>query len=317
MRRKAFIIVFCLFVGLVSIGKIQAQVLDNSLLDNYVEKFNQQDEELYVQYVSNDQAIDFLENNIPLFECPDKAIEEIYYFRWWTFRKHLKKTPDGFIITEFLPDVSWAGKYNGICCPAWFHFREGRWLHNTAFLNDYATYWLKGGGALRSYSFPIADALYQYYLVSGSIQLLNDYYPDLLANYKAWKDEKFVPEVGLFWQTDNRDGMEISIGGNGFRATINSYMLAEASILAKLATMKNDPIATELEVDVNALKSNFFQKLWDEDAEFFKVLPQKENAVLQDVRELHGYTPWAFNLAGPQYAKAWKFLMSTRHFLAP
>lgn len=77
------------------------------------------------------------------------------------------------------------------------------------------------------------------------------------------------------------------------------------------------PIATELEVDVNALKSNFFQKLWDEDAEFFKVLPQKENAVLQDVRELHGYTPWAFNLAGPQYAKAWKFLMSTRHFLAP
>ena len=122
MRRKAFIIVFCLFVGLVSIGKIQAQVLDNSLLDNYVEKFNQQDEELYVQYVSNDQAIDFLENNIPLFECPDKAIEEIYYFRWWTFRKHLKKTPDGFIITEFLPDVSWAGKYNGICCPAWFHF---------------------------------------------------------------------------------------------------------------------------------------------------------------------------------------------------
>ena len=154
-------------------------------------------------------------------------------------------------------------------------------------------------------------------MVSGSIQLLNDHYPDLLTNYKAWKDEKFVPEVGLFWQTDNRDGMEISIGGNGFRATINSYMLAEASILAKLATMKNDPIATELEVEVSALKSNFFQKLWDEDAEFFKVLPQKENAVLQDVRELHGYTPWAFNLAGPQYAKAWKFLMSTRHFLAP
>ena len=179
MRRKAFIIVFCLFVGLVSIGKIQAQVLDNSLLDNYVEKFNQQDEELYVQYVSNDQAIDFLENNIPLFECPDKAIEEIYYFRWWTFRKHLRKTPDGFIITEFLPDVSWAGKYNGICCPAWFHFREGRWLRDTSFLNDYAIYWLKGGGALRSYSFPITDALYQYCLVSGSMQLLRDFYPDL------------------------------------------------------------------------------------------------------------------------------------------
>ncbi len=32
------------------------------------------------------------------------------YFRWWTFRKHLKRTPDGFVITEFLPPVGWAGK---------------------------------------------------------------------------------------------------------------------------------------------------------------------------------------------------------------
>ena len=317
MNQKIFIVVFCLLTGLTAIGKIQAQILGDSLLNDYVEKFNQQDEELYKQYISNDQAKDFLEENIPLFECPDKTIEEIYYFRWWTFRKHLKKTPDGFIITEFLPDVSWAGKYNGICCPAWFHFREGRWLHDTSFLDDYTTYWLKGGGALRSYSFPITDAIYQYCQVVGSTQPLKDYYPDLLSNYMAWKEEKFVPEVGLFWQTDNRDGMEISIGGNGFRATINSYMLAELSILSELATLRKDSIATKLKMELNALKKNFFQKLWDDNANFFKVLPQEENAVLQNVRELHGYTPWAFNLAESQYAEAWKFLMNTRHFLAP
>ena len=122
------------------------QVLDPAMIGSYIDRFNMQDKELYVQHISNGQAKEFLSGNIPLFECPDKNIEEIYYFRWWTFRKHLKKTPDGFIVTEFLPDVSWAGKHNGICCPAWFHFREGRWLKHSGFLKDYAYYWLKGGG---------------------------------------------------------------------------------------------------------------------------------------------------------------------------
>lgn len=137
------------------------QVLDPAMIGSYIDRFNMQDKELYVQHISNGQAKEFLSGNIPLFECPDKNIEEIYYFRWWTFRKHLKKTPDGFIVTEFLPDVPWAGKHNGICCPAWFHFREGRWLKYSGFLKDYAYYWLKGGGDTHSYSFPVAHAIYQ------------------------------------------------------------------------------------------------------------------------------------------------------------
>ena len=60
----------------------------------------------------------FLSTNIPLFECPDKDFEQIYYFRWWTYRKHIKQTPDGFVITEFLPHVGWAGKHNTINCAA-------------------------------------------------------------------------------------------------------------------------------------------------------------------------------------------------------
>ena len=71
--------------------KVIGQILDHKTLDSYVDRFNQQDEELYVQYIPNNQAKKFLSENIPLFECPDKNIEEIYYFRWWTFRKHLKK----------------------------------------------------------------------------------------------------------------------------------------------------------------------------------------------------------------------------------
>ena len=48
---------------------------------------------------------DWMAKNVPRFDCPDKEIEEIYHFRWWTFRKHVKETPDGFVITEFLPKV--------------------------------------------------------------------------------------------------------------------------------------------------------------------------------------------------------------------
>ena len=97
-------------------------------------------------------------DNIPLLDCPDKDIEETYYFRWWTFRKHIKQTPDGFVITEFLPTVGWAGKHNTISCAAGHHLHEGRWLHDPKYLDDYSTFWFRKGGAVRSYSFWAADS---------------------------------------------------------------------------------------------------------------------------------------------------------------
>jgi hypothetical protein len=51
--------------------KPSALVMDSSKLQKYVEKFNTDDEELYAN-ISNDDALSFLEKNIPLFECPDK-----------------------------------------------------------------------------------------------------------------------------------------------------------------------------------------------------------------------------------------------------
>ena len=276
--------IFYLLIGLCFSVNIQGQILDRHLSDLYADKFNQQDKEIYIQSISNKQAKDFLAENIPFFECPDKDIEEIYYFRWWTYRKHIKETPEGFIITEFLPDVSWAGKYNGICCPAWFHFREGRWLHEQRYLNDYAYYWLRGGGDVRSYSFPIANAIYQYFLVTGNDSILKESYPELVSNFNGWEKEKFNSETGLFWQTDNRDGMEISIGGNGYRATINSYMAAEANTLSWVAQKKNDPQGSYFHEKAEAIRNKMFDLLWDEQASFIKVLPMDSKAILRDVR---------------------------------
>lgn len=290
-----------------------ATVIHSSIVDQYVREFNRNDEEHYRQHIPNESAAAFLKENIPLFECPDKKMEETYYFRWWTFRKHIKKTPEGFIITEFLPDVSWAGKHNGICCPAGLHFREGRWLHDKQYLNDYAYYWLRGGGDPRAYSFPIADAFYNYYLVSGNDTLIKDLYPELVVNFEEWENMRFDEKKGLFWQYDDRDGMEHSIGGNGYRATINSYMAADALSLFKIGSILNDKKSAYFAQRAARINEAMFTKLWDEESHFLKVLPLKSDT-LSSVRELHGYTPWCYSLADQKYAGAWKYLMADDHF---
>jgi hypothetical protein len=296
-------------------------ILPFSLVREYVEQFNRNDSELYGQLIPNSETADFLTANIPRFECPDKEIEEIYYFRWWTFRKHIKQTPEGYIITEFLPSVPWAGKYNGISCPAMHHYNEGRWLYNREYLNDYARYWLRGGGSLRSYSFPVAYSLYGYYLATGDDSLIKEYLSDLIVNFEAWEKERFDESMGLFWQTDNQDGGEVSICGKettaGYRATINSYMIAEAKSIASIAKRFGYPVAKVFEKKALVLQKTMLHTLWDSDAQFFKVIPKKEGAGLCEARELHGYTPWYFHLAGEEYAAAWKFLMNPQHFYAP
>lgn len=72
---RSWLVCFGLFSSIFS----QAQILNTCLLDQYVDQFNENDEELYTQYVSNAESKEFLRKNIPLFECPDETIEEVYY----------------------------------------------------------------------------------------------------------------------------------------------------------------------------------------------------------------------------------------------
>ena len=312
--------IFCsLFLFVLSFGCAGQNMIPLSVLSGYVEKFNADDSELVATYIPNSQSFKFLAANIPLFECPDKQMEEIYYFRWWTFRKHIRNTPEGFIITEFLPDVPWAGKYNGISCAAMHHFNEGRWLRDRRYLRDYAYYWLRNGGSVRSYSFPAAYALYNQYIVSGNDSVARELLPDLIVNFEAWEKERYDTLHGLFWQIDDRDGMEVSICGSGYRATINSYMAAEAKAIAAIARLSQRPgEARRFAEKAEQITANMLKTLWDNDAGFFKVLPRDENAALCPTRELHGYTPWCFNLVdGAEYACAWKYLMNPDYFYAP
>ncbi|HSP43448.1 MAG TPA: glycosyl hydrolase family 65 protein [Luteolibacter sp.] len=293
-------------------------------LKKYVETFNRHDHTHFGQAISNEDAAGWMAANVPLFECPDKDIEEIYHFRWWTYRKHIKETPDGYVITEFLPKVSWSGKHNTISCPAGHHFREGRWIREGKYLDDYAVFWFRKGGAPRRYSFWAADSIHQLAIARGDFKLAIDLLPDLVKNYEEWEKSRLESD-GLFWQIDDRDGMEVSVGGNGHggkgkRATINSYMFGDAMAIAAIAERADKPeIAATYREKAARIKRLVQENLWDDEAEFFKVLPLGEDAELVDVREQHGFTPWYFHLPdkGKGYEKAWKQLMDSKGFHAP
>jgi len=297
-------------------GSNDSFILNWADFSPYIQEFNQNDDEIYIQYFPNSQAELFLKENIPYFDCPDRELEKTYYFRWWTYRKHIKKTPEGFVITEFLPDVPWAGKYNTINCAAGHHFYEGRWLHNENYLSDYANFWFKGGGEPRRYSFWAANSILAFACVHQDKDLVINLLPYLDKNYEEWEKNNLCPD-GLFKQIDDRDGMEVSIGGSGKRATINSYMIGDAEAIAEIAHLAGDEKKErKYKIKAEGLKSLMLGKLWDKEATFFKTL-QRNRDVFVDVRELHGYTPWYFNIPEEEQAIAWKYLLTTNGFEAP
>ena len=289
-----------------------------------VEKFNADDEELYRQFIPNSEAEEFLLEQVPRFDCPDNLLVDVYYFRWWTYRKHIKDTPDGFVITEFLPPVRWAGKYNMISCAAAMHIREGRWLKNADYVSDYLRAWFANpqDATLRKYSFWAADSALELYKARGDILLLKDLYPKLKENFSAWEKEHGVGNSPLFWQKDSADGMECSISGalagKAIRATINSYMYGEASALSKIAeilSMKEDSALYRARAE--AIKRAINDTLWDESARFYKVIPLTKDRKFSPARELHGYTPWYFSIPPAERSDAWEQAKSEEGFKAP
>ncbi|MCL2287203.1 MAG: hypothetical protein FWC32_12685, partial [Firmicutes bacterium] len=204
----------------------------------YVAIFNKNDRDQNICLINNDRVLEWMSKNIPMVDLPDKVIERAYYFRWWSYRKHIRKSPDGYVITEFMPDVAWAGKHNTINCAAGHHFYEGRWIKETKYLDEYLRFWFERG-SLRSYSCWLADAAYKRYLVTGDIAPIKRHFSDFISNYEAWELER-SDDNGLFWQVDDREGMELSIGGTGQRPNINSYMYADAKAISAMALLLGD-----------------------------------------------------------------------------
>lgn len=328
--------------------KIIKQLPGNEALTRYVNEFNASDTENVVNHISNAAATEWLLQNVPIFECPDKDIERTYYFRWWTYRKHIKNTPDGFVITEFIPKVSQSKKHNTINCAAGHHFYEGRWIHDKKYLDGYANFYFgKGGdpgGATKHYTNWMTDGIYARYLVNDDKPFVLGLLDSLIKNHDAWSRDGAAGNQwqksrklsnGLFWQIDSWEGTEFSIGGTGIRIPMNSYMYSDAMALGKivgLAGEKKD--ADRYFREAADLRKLVEKNLWDSIDGFFKTLRDKdvpvnqyrndaaetcENGRLVKVKEIFGYIPWYFNLPelGNGYEKAWKYLTDSSCFAAP
>ena len=305
----------------------RAGVLDPDSFRHYVEAFNADFKEEVVNFIPDAQAWEWMRANIPFFTCPDRDLEEIYYYRWWTFRKNIKQTPAGFLITEFLKKVNHASEFNALSCALGHHIAEGRWLHEPQFVEQDIHFWLCTGpeGGIRpnlhQFSGWTAAAVYERWLVDGNRAALFRYLDPLLADYAAWEKERLTSS-GLFWQRDVSDGMESSISGGrrvkNIRPSINSYMYGNARAIAEIAAMAGrDAVAREYREKAARLKELVEQRLWNPEAAFFET--RAESGEFVPVRENIGYTPWYFDLPAdrPEYAEAWKQLMDPAGFYAP
>lgn len=307
--------------------KNKPMVLKAADFKHYVDYFNRMEDENIKQAIPNDSAWAWMQQNIPLFECPQQNFEEIWYFRWWTLRKHIKKTEKGFVFTEFLVQRSYADKYNLISSALGHHIYESRWLHDKRYMDDNLHVWYRGNEGkpmkkLRAYSNWAIDAIYNRYLVNGDKKFVVDLLPDLEQDYAGWEQERKLPG-GLFWQYDVRDAMEETISGGrrekNPRPSINSYMYGSARALAKIARLSGGaPAALNPVYDAKADSLKFLvqSKLWSDKHQFFEVL-KEQGDTLANVREAIGFIPWYFNLPDTQYNAAWTTVNDTRHFCAP
>lgn len=299
-------------------------ILKFSEFKHYVDEFNDMEDENIAQAIPNAQAAQWMEENIPLFECPQKNFEEMFYYRWWTLRKHIKNTPVGYGMTEFLVNRSYADKYNLIACAIGHHIYESRWLRDSKYLDGIIHTWYRGNEGkpmdkMMKFSSWNADAILGRYMVDGNKNFLIDMINDLEAEYSRWESSHRL-DNGLYWQGDVQDGMEESISGGRkkkyARPTINSYMYGNAQALALIGMMtENEGMVMKYGAKADSLKHLVQDKLWNNNHKFFETVRGDSSA---NVREAIGYIPWYFNLPdNSKYDSAWSQITDENGFDSP
>ena len=249
----------------------------------------------------------------PKFVSSDQELNVTYNYRCALYQHHIKKVPSGYVITEFLPDVPWAGIYNTISCAASHHFREGRWLRDTTPLMDYAHFWCSEGNP-RLYSFPIADSILALSKVTGDPSVGIALYPKLKEIHNAWDDHK--TPCGMYTQLCDRDGMELSISGDGIRPTLNSYMYAEKRALAALAESVGDQDVSEcFHREAEKLRNDMNDRLWNDNIGMFGTISDKGEQ--RNVREQVGFIPWMYGIPNAGKDGCFRYLLDKNCFLAP
>lgn len=324
------IIIIC-FAIFIATGSAQAKktikptdILKPEDYKHFVDYFNRMEDENVIQAIPNAESWEWMKSNIPLFDCPQDNFLEMYYYRWWTFRKHIKETPAGYAITEFLVQRTYSDKYNLIACAIGHHLYEGRWIRDNKYLDQYLKVWYRGNGGksmakVHKFSSWTPDALYNRFLVNSDTTYVKEMFPHMEECYTYWETNNKL-ENGLFWQEDVKDGMEESISGGrkvkNARPTINSYMYGNAKAMAAMSNLIGEKSKADLyEKKAEEIKYLVQNKLWNPQRNFFET--RRANDTLSNVREAIGLIPWYFNLPDKGYEEAWLQVGDPEGFLAP
>ena len=292
---------------------------------HYVDYFNTMEDENIVQAIPNSKSWEWMTQNVPLFDSPDKDFEEMWYFRWWTLRKHIEQTPVGYAMTEFLVNRNYADKWKLIASGVGHHIHESRWLRDTTYLDQIVNTWYHGNEGqpmkkVTTYSSWIAHSLWQRHLVDGRKQWYIDMLPSLEWEYNHW-ETTHTREGGLFWQADVQDAMEETISGGRkkkyLRPSINSYMYGNAMAIGNILALSGSPAKAQVYFDKAAdLKEKAHTKLWNENHAFFETHRIDSSA---NVREAIGFLPWYTHMAKDEakYSIAWLQAGDPEGFSAP
>ncbi len=272
------------------------------------------------------QDSEWYKANIPFFECSDKEMEQVYYYRWKMYKAHIRNVgDDSYVITEFINHVSWDREpYCTINAASMHHIYEGRWLKDKRYMDGYINYLCRFGGNNRKYSESIADAAYARYLVNADSAFILTQLDSMKAIYEQWYDHwdstkklYYIPAmpdateytIASIDASGGKDGFD---DGEAFRPTINSYIYGNAMAIAHLAEIKGDTAAGKLYLQrANNLKTNVERDLWNDSLQHFTDRFKVNNEYVHywnfiRGRELAGLIPWYFNLPAdkPMYNAA-------------
>ena len=193
-------------------------------------------------------------DNIPFFECSDKEIEQVYYYRWKMYKAHIRNVgTNSYIITEFINHVPWDREpYCTINAASMHHIYEGRWLKDPRYMDGYIDYLFQNGGNNRRYSESVADAAYARWLVNADSSFIFRQLDSMKYSYAQWQDH-WDSSKQLYYIPAMPDATEYTIAsidasggtagfedGEAFRPTINSYMYGNAMAIARIARLKGD-----------------------------------------------------------------------------
>ncbi|KAL7894117.1 carbohydrate-binding module family 13 protein [Trichoderma sp. SZMC 28014] len=298
------------------------------------------------QLVSGFEDPNWFLQNIPFLDVPSQQIQDVYYYRWQTYKEHITYTSPqyGYLLSEFLLPTTYGAPYGGIVAAAGHHIVEGRWIRDQKYGRDEVNYWLAGPGQFakpetdnynldtsdwaHEYSFWAANAVWRQYLVTGDADFALSQLDNLVTQYGGW-DNHFNSDLGLYWQVPVWDASECTAasyasgdpyhGGAGYRPTINGYQYGDARAIANLATLAGDSAtASEFTSKANALQTAMQTYLWDSSLQFFMHMPRDNNSALAlfTTREIMGYFPWQFDMPGSANIAAFSQLKDSQGFAA-